>query len=201
MDPARSIIIGVNFPDGLKGSESQHFYADVVVIDKTQTGMKPLLYQIKDEALSQNLYNEDGAAITLAYGSFVMMGEIVTIDRKAKIIRFSSSTGNNVIQNTISYQHLVIASGLRHAVGSIDQAEAFCKGLQTLIEAARIKNKLPEGKFSPYGSLISKESRKAKILSKDEIEKMAFDCIFHHLNECDIKKFKESHPSLFEVQL
>ncbi len=112
--------------------------------------MKPILYQIKDEALKRNLLNDDKAVIELAHGSFVMMGGLISIDRKAKKIRFSSPTEGNHIQNTIVYQHLVIASGLRHAVGSIDQAESFCKGMQTLIDATRSRKN-----FVPTLSLLT----------------------------------------------
>ncbi|NGX57832.1 MAG: hypothetical protein K940chlam3_00728 [Chlamydiae bacterium] len=204
MDPNHGIIMGVNLPDGFKCPGSHHDYAEIILIDKTQPGIQPVLYEIRNEALKENLFHEQKNMIDLGHGSFVMMGGCLSIDRSAKVIRFAKSESHSPVQYTISYKHLIIACGLRHAMGSMEQLNDFCKGLQVLVEASQIREKIPKKIVSPFGVFTSTGKPHKHSWNQDasqEIETLALGYLKTRLKEKDIQEFIEKYTRFFEVQI
>ncbi len=110
-------------------------FAEVVFLDKTHASAKPRLYQLKDSALSDSpppLINSN--AFSFSGEAFVLLGEMTTIDKKKKQIQLSN-------KNTVSYQYLVIVSGSKPILTF--QEPEFAVGLQTLVDALRVKTKIP----------------------------------------------------------
>lgn len=151
-----AVIIGVNFKD-LQGSQpaNQFLFAEVVLIDKTTEGLQPLLFQLKKEAVLGNndltTFNKD--MISVQDDAFMMVGQVETIDKKKKLIRLSNG-------NTVSYNHLIVASGSKHNSLPADQCKEFVDGLQALIDGLRLK-KIPNsmGVTSPYQTKPAKPQR------------------------------------------
>jgi hypothetical protein len=89
MEYIKTAIIGVNFQDLQKSANSVHLFAEVVLLDKTQESLQPVLYQLKKEAL----YGTDDLATipkefaTMQRDAFYMIGEVVEIDKRKKMIR------------------------------------------------------------------------------------------------------------------
>lgn len=115
--PQNAMIIGVTLRELEKNPPSKYLFADVILIDKSHKGLQPLLYEVED--------------------TFMMMGEVINIDKKKKQIILSDNT-------IVSYNHLILATGLTPShSGSIPHQE-FTAGLNALLEAIKIRNNLPK---------------------------------------------------------
>lgn len=81
----RTVIIGVNARTLQNPRSAKHFFADVVLIDKSNTILQPLLYQLKNDALNKsyelNHFKRDGY-MSIDHNAFAMMGEVLNIDKK-----------------------------------------------------------------------------------------------------------------------
>lgn len=119
----------------------QRLFAEVVLIDKTQNALNPMIYQLKNTALPsfENILNWKADSISLHGDFFTLLGEAVTIDRKKKQILLSNN-------NVVAYQYLIIASGTKPVFTFED--EKFMAAFQALIEALRVKQKIPSS-FAP----------------------------------------------------
>jgi len=155
MEFQREIIVGVGPLRHEQLPESTHFYVEIILIDKSQAAMHPLLYQLKQDALENERYDKSRNLINLHSGSFLMIGELVSVDKKNKLIYFSHPTDGPLSQHTIAYKHLIVMSGLTHSLTGLEQAEHFCKGVQTFLEAERIRNKISEQPLQPDLQIVS----------------------------------------------
>lgn len=149
-------IIGVDFKDMVTGSSTQHIFSEVVLVDRTHEGTKPLLFQLNDSTL---VAEEDCTApnwqgyITMRDNLFTAIGTVESIDREKKQIRFKLEISQQkeikdiVAVHTISYRHLIITSGTEQ-----DEKE-LSAALIALIDALKIGKKIPsilESISSPY---------------------------------------------------
>lgn len=144
MDLSKVFIIGVDFKDRRGGPEWEHrLFAEVVVIDKTDSNTKPLLYQLKDTVLpleKQLPFLKQGFH-PAAHDAFVVLGDVELIDKKSKQIVLNN-------KNVVSYNYLIIASGSRsNFYNSAHEAE-FIAGLQALVDALRFRKKV-ESSLNP----------------------------------------------------
>lgn len=125
-----SIIISTSFKELKPADASQHFFAEVVLLDKTPPGAEPSLYQVKKEQLPEE---EDILALrhgilTLQNDPFIMMGEVRSLNRKLRQITLANG-------NVISYRYLIINTGSRHD-------NEFAAALQTLFHALLLSKKI-----------------------------------------------------------
>jgi hypothetical protein len=149
----------------------QRIFTEVVFIDKTQASAPSTLYQLKENVLSLN------EAIGWKTGSsffpkeaFMPLGEVVFIDKKKKEILLSN-------KNIVAYNYLVVAAGNRPDF-SVHEDE-FIAGLQALIDALRMKPKIPSS-FAPFLNQISKHQPKSSDNNKsDQPQSNDIDKIVH----------------------
>lgn len=135
----KNIVMGVGLDGRFQGSSREDVHAEVVFIDQTRGPMYSVLYQLRREFVSEKDFeSNEPTVIQLPQGAVMMMGEVSMIDRKNKIIYLSNN-------NTVRYNHLVIATGIR------EKDEQFTAALHSLLEAIRIRRKLPLTISSPYG--------------------------------------------------
>jgi hypothetical protein len=141
-----SFIVGVNLENVMKNPPSpKHIFADILLIDKTQDTLKPLLYQIKKDAL---LETDDFTTLkrngyfSIDRNAFMMIGTVVEIDKKNKMIHLCS-------EDTVSYNHLILASGIHPPPFGCVKDEEFVAGLHALLEALKVRKNLPEYLLSP----------------------------------------------------
>ena len=137
MEFPKAVIIGVGLTDLKIPPSAQHFFAEVVLLDKTNESVSPLLFQLKKEALYGNddLATISKEMISMHRDAFMMVGEVVEVDKKKKTIFLSNN-------NTVTYTHLIVAVGTKHSFSESDYNKEFSDGLQTLIDALRVK-KIP----------------------------------------------------------
>ena len=74
----RAIIIGVNLRDLQTPTPGRHLFVDVVLIDKSNEILQPLLYQLKNEAMHSEReleqFRRDGY-MSLDHNAFAMIGD------------------------------------------------------------------------------------------------------------------------------
>jgi NADH dehydrogenase len=137
MSYAKVVIIGggfggLNVVSSLK--KSKH---EILLLDKKNHHLfQPLLYQVASAALSpadiatplREIFRDQS-------NTTVMMGDVVTIDKKAHQIQLKSG-------NLIPYDYLVIAVGARHSYFGHNEWETLAPGLKTITDALRIREKI-----------------------------------------------------------
>ncbi len=131
----QSIIVGINLRDLEFPKTSHHIQAEIVLIDKSSDVLQPLLYQLKTDVLNNELdtpvINNPGF-LTLEKNSFLMMGEVLEINKTKKQIYLKN-------EDTVSYKHLIIASGLKQTASCTIHNDELASGLHALIEALRVR--------------------------------------------------------------
>ncbi len=131
------VIIGAGF-GGLEAAKALH-KADVniTLIDRTNHHLfQPLLYQIATAGLSppsiaaptRFLFRKQPNVTTL-------LGEVVDIDANARAVRLENGA-------TISYDHLIVASGATHSYFGNDHWAEHAPGLKTLEDAFNIRRRV-----------------------------------------------------------
>lgn len=136
MDNIRTFFVGVGYKHHDDNPTSTHHFAEIVVITSSNQALKPLLYLLhKDASVSFDL-SEAPKEIPINNDAFTMAGEVVSIDKKKKIIYLSN-------QHTVTYNYLILATGTEHVFINTN-SEEFAHGLQILIHALRIKKVSPD---------------------------------------------------------
>lgn len=110
---------------------------EALVIDRLNHHLfQPLLYQVATAALSPADIAAPIREVLKKYSSLsVIMDEVTAIDKKNN----SLQTKNNL---TISFDHLIIATGARHSYFGKDEWEALAPGLKSLEDALLIRERI-----------------------------------------------------------
>jgi NADH dehydrogenase FAD-containing subunit len=189
------IKIGIDFKDIRENQIKQHISADVVVIDRTTSDVHPMLYMLKN---ARDLDENDREAIKsgcliIDRDAFIQVGEVLMVDKRKKHIIL-------VNQNTLSYKRLIIASGTQNTLISYE----FLAGIQTLIDAIRVRKKIPSSfakthkeenkKNSRVKKTKSEPSPKVDSVSNSNIKPTSTDS-YRNLN------LAGTHKRLYEVQI
>ncbi len=126
-----TLIISTELKELKFKNASQHFFAEVVLIDRTPPGVDPQLYQVKKDQFPEedNVSALKHGILTLQDDPFIMMGEVDTLDRKQRQISLKNG-------NVVTYKYLIINSGSR-------QDCEFATALQTLFHALLLSKKIP----------------------------------------------------------
>ena len=131
------IIIGGGF-GGLDGKGARRKrQLDVLLIDKTNHHLfQPLLYEVATAALSPGeIATPLREILRHQKQTSVIMGEVVSIDKRAKKVALSNG-------NTFSYDYLIIATGARHSYFGNNAWESYAPGLKTISDALRIREQI-----------------------------------------------------------
>jgi Pyridine nucleotide-disulphide oxidoreductase len=206
MDLSKAFNIDVGYRDKQTRLEwNLRLFAEVVLIDKIHSSLKPLLYQLKDNAFILKDYStyRKGAFSSLPNDAFVLLGEVVSLDKKNKQILLSD-------KNIVAYNYLIVASGARpNLVGSI-QDEEFFAGLQALIDALRVKKKIPMAFASHELSGTCDNSKQTHysqnnwnhpLFPSKNIDKVAHPRMSSRKETVDIFNLAAINKRLYEVQV
>lgn len=165
----RAFIVGVNLNDLESTPSGQNIFAEVVLIDKSNDVLQPLLYQLKSDALKhQNDFLSLGkqAFITMEDNAFAMIGEVITINKNKKQIYLKNEI-------TVSYKYLILASGLKQSMIASTHDDELSAGLHTLMRAIRVRNNIPTAlnpqEIERLGLLKRKETNPHSIKPSSEI--------------------------------
>ncbi|HAB99377.1 MAG TPA: FAD-dependent oxidoreductase [Parachlamydiales bacterium] len=137
MAHTKVVILGGGF-GGLNAAKALgNAKLDVWLIDQTNHHLfQPLLYQVASAALSPGDIAVPIREILSDYENItVIMGEVVSIDKDAKVIILRNG-------DRIGFEYLIIAAGARHSYFEHDEWEALAPGLKTLNDALKIRERI-----------------------------------------------------------
>lgn len=143
--------------DPRNSSISQYLYTEIALLDKSNENLK--LYQIKDSiTISWLLENPDPSY--LPEKLFFYVGEVITVDKQKKIIHMEN-------KDIVSYKYLIIANG-----NNDYREEEYSRGLQTLIEALRIHQKVASP-FENNSKIKPKQILQAMVQKSKKLTKIS----------------------------
>lgn len=137
MELGKPSITSVSFKDFKPLGGAMHTYVEIALLDKTQpSGMQ--FYEVKHNVLCLKTdFSSIHEAVHLNNDAFAYLGEVVSFDKGNKQAFLVDKT-------TVTYGHLVIISGPKGSVSSTLHSEEFSAGLQALIDALRVRSKIPD---------------------------------------------------------
>lgn len=137
MTRPRIVIVGAGFGGlsaavGLAGAD-----ADVTVIDRRNYHLfQPLLYQVATAGLSPAQIASPIRAILRRAGNVrVVLGKVSGIDKARRVVKVDD-------RPDLAYDHLIVATGARHAYFGHDAWEAVAPGLKTIDDATGIRRRI-----------------------------------------------------------
>ena len=174
----------------------QRIYTEVVFIDKTNPAA-PSVYQLKDNILSLNeaLGWKTGPSF-FPKEAFMSLGDVIHLDKKKKEITLRN-------KNTVVYNYLVIAAGNRPVF--CDHEDEFAAGLQALIDAIRMKPKIPSS-FATLLNQVKHQPKSSDAAHQDQPQSLDIDKIVHpYITSSGARSIafglNSINKRLFEVQL
>jgi NADH dehydrogenase FAD-containing subunit len=141
MEFSRVQVSRPSFQDFKKGLDSQHLFAEVVLLDKSTDGAYPQLYQLSKDHLTpfENLEILRQNFISLPHPAFILVGEIIKIDMAKKTIVL---TNDNVV--TYKFLILVVEHGQRTEISTV--LHALKDAL--ILESLDLKSKISQSNSS-----------------------------------------------------
>lgn len=135
-------------------------FAEVILIDRTHDALQPMIYQLKDNVkpTHEEIFRWRSDHSFIPEEAFILIGEAISIDRKKKQILLKNKT-------TIRYNYMIIASGSNPVFTFQD--EKFLAAFHALIEALRIKDKIPSSfaMIEPQLNQLNWKSTKSSFLA------------------------------------
>ncbi len=133
----RVVIIGGGF-GGLKAARAlAKAPVDVVLIDRTNHHVfQPLLYQVATTALAPSDITAPIRWILRRQKNVTtLLGTVEAVDRASRSIRVVGE------ETPLAYDHLIVATGARHAYFGHDDWEQWAPGLKSIEDARRIRRR------------------------------------------------------------
>ena len=134
-DYQKVIIVGAGLNDMNPSGPPYHLFTEAVLIDKRHPhGIYPTLYQVSQAPLSEALvYPSVDHFLSLQNNAFVLMGEVLHLDRREKVIHLADG-------HTVSYNYLIVLNGSPEGSGRTDLAE-YTPGVQALMDAIKLHSR------------------------------------------------------------
>jgi NADH:ubiquinone reductase (H+-translocating) len=132
----RVIIIGAGF-GGLEAAKQLcNEPIRVTVIDRTNYHLfQPLLYQVATAALSPaDIAAPIRSILSKGRNVEVVLAEVRSVDVNARTVR--------TVENEMSYDYLIVATGSRHSYFGHDEWEKLAPGLKSLEDAVEIRRRI-----------------------------------------------------------
>ena len=135
--PTQVVIVGAGFGGLWAAKALANSDVEVVVIDRQNYHLfQPLLYQVATAGLSPA---DIAAPIRSIVGTYrnvtVMLGAVEGVDVAARKVRIEGG-------RSVPYDHLILATGVRHAYFGHDDWEPFAPGLKRIEEATEIRRRI-----------------------------------------------------------
>ncbi|HUO17760.1 MAG TPA: NAD(P)/FAD-dependent oxidoreductase [Verrucomicrobiae bacterium] len=141
MAQPRIVIVGGGF-GGLAATKAlKNCPAEILLIDRTNHHLfQPLLYQVATSVLSPNQIGFPIRGILQNQkNTTVILGEVTGVDKENKSIFVSDTDRLNV---PLSYDYLILATGVSHSYFGRNEFEKFAPGLKSLADAVATRNKI-----------------------------------------------------------
>lgn len=158
MQRERVVIIGGGFGGLNSAKKFQNSNFEVILIDKTNHYLfQPLLYQVATAALSpSNIARPIRSILRDSENIKVILDEVISIDKDKKNVILESN-------ETISFDYLIVAVGVRHSYFGNNHWEEFAPGVKTISDAVAIREKILWS-FEQAENIINK-SEQEKLLN------------------------------------
>jgi NADH dehydrogenase len=141
MAKARIIIVGAGFGGLAAAKALRKTPAEILLIDRTNHHLfQPLLYQVATSVLTpaqiatpiRGIFREQKNVVTI-------LGEVAGVDKDQKCVFVSDADRENV---RITYDYLILATGVTHSYFGHNEFEKFAPGLKTVADAVAVRNKI-----------------------------------------------------------
>ena len=135
------VIVGGGFGGLAAAKALKNAPVHVTLIDRSNHHLfQPLLYQVATSAL---MPGQIGSAIRNILrkqrNTTVVLGEVTGLDAEKKCVFVDGADRSGV---PISYDYLVLATGVTHSYFGHDEFAAYAPGLKTLADAVAIRNRI-----------------------------------------------------------
>ena len=130
------VIIGGGFGGLYAAQALKRVDADITLIDKRNFHLfQPLLYQVATGGLSPgDIASPLRAVLKRQFNCRVILGEVIDIDPQGKQVILRDET--------LPYDYLIVATGVRHSYFGNDQWEEMAPGLKTIEDATEIRRRI-----------------------------------------------------------
>jgi len=137
----RVVIVGGGFGGLATAKALKNTPAQVILIDRTNHHLfQPLLYQVATSVLGPGQIGSPIRNILRKQqNTTVILGEVTGVDKDKKCVLVSSADRVDV---PITYDFLVVATGVTHSYFGHNEFEKFAPGLKSLADAVAIRNKI-----------------------------------------------------------
>jgi NADH dehydrogenase FAD-containing subunit len=141
MSQPKIVIVGGGFGGLAAARALRNAPAKIILIDRTNHHVfQPLLYQVATSVLSPGQIGSPIRGILRNQkNTTVILGEVTGVDKEQKCVFVSDADRENV---SITYDYLILATGVSHSYFGHDEFEEFAPGLKSLAGAVEIRNKL-----------------------------------------------------------
>src|SRR5271168_1211886 len=137
----RVVIVGGGFGGLAAARALKRAPVNVVLIDRSNHHLfQPLLYQVATSVLTPGQIGSPIRGVLRKQSNVtVILGEVTSVDRSKKAVYVSNGFRENV---PVSYDYLILATGVTHSYFGHDEFAPFAPGLKKLADAVAIRNKI-----------------------------------------------------------
>jgi NADH:ubiquinone reductase (H+-translocating) len=135
------VIVGSGFGGLAAAKALRNTEANVVLIDRANHHLfQPLLYQVATSVLAPGqIATPTRGILRKQKNTTVILGEVTGVDKDKKCVFTSDADRENV---PISYDYLVLATGVTHSYFGHNEFAQYAPGLKNLADAVAIRNKV-----------------------------------------------------------
>src|SRR6202158_5197494 len=134
------VIVGGGFGGLAAAKALKRTPARVILIDRTNHLFQPLLYQVATSVLTPGQIGSPIRGILRNQeNTTVILGEVTGVDKDQKSVIVRNADREAV---SLSYDYLILATGVTHSYFGHDEFEKFAPGLKSLADAVVIRNKI-----------------------------------------------------------
>jgi NADH:ubiquinone reductase (H+-translocating) len=135
------VIVGGGFAGLAAAKALRKTPARIVLIDRSNHHLfQPLLYQVATSVLSSGQIGSPiRGLLRKQANATVILGEVTSVDRVKKAVYVSNGIRENI---PITYDYLVLATGVTHSYFGHDEFAPFAPGMKSLADAVAVRNKI-----------------------------------------------------------
>ena len=140
MSQPRVIIVGGGFAGLAAAKALKSTPAKIILIDRSNHHLfQPLLYQVATSVLMPaQIGTPIRGILRKQKNTTVILGEVTGVDKDHKCVFVSNADRQNV---PVSYDYLVLATGVSHSYFGHNEFGQYAPGLKTLADAVAVRNK------------------------------------------------------------